>query len=86
MCYIVHMKKISIRDLHLKTGEWVRRAASGDRLVVTDRGRPIASLSEFREDDFGTPYSERRILPEFDALEVVSGDSTRYVSEDRDRG
>jgi prevent-host-death family protein len=80
------MKKISIRDLHIKTGELVRRAASGDRFVVTDRGRPIASLTEFKEDDMGTPYSKRRTLPEFEALDVVSGDSTRHVSEDRDRG
>ncbi len=86
MCYIVHMRKISIRDLHIKTGEWVRRAASGDRFVVTDRGRPIASLSEFKEEDLGTPFSQRRLLPEFEALPGISGDSTRYVSEDRDRG
>jgi len=86
MCYNVHMITISIRELHIKTGEWVRRAASGDRFVVTDRGRPIASLSEYNEEEFGTPFSQRRLLPEFEALPVDSGDSTRYVSEDRDRG
>ena len=85
MCYNVHMKTISIRDLHIKTGEWIRRAASGERVVVTDRGRPIASLTSIKEGDFGTPYSERELLLEFEALPEVSGDSTRYLSEDRER-
>lgn len=86
MCYIVHMKRITIRDLHIKTGEWVRRAASGDKVIVTDRGRPIASLTALDENAIGTPFSRRRTLPEFETLPRVSGDSTRYVSEDRERG
>ena len=85
MCYNVHMKTISIRDLHIKTGEWIRRAACGERVVVTDRGRPIASLTSIKEGDFGTPYSERELLLEFEALPEVSGDSTRDLSEDRER-
>ena len=71
------MEHIGIRDLHLKTGEWVRRAALGEGVVITDRVRP---------DDLSTPFSRRRTLPEFDALPVVPGDAARYVSEDRDRG
>ena len=85
MCYNVHMETISIRDLHIKTGEWIRRAASGERIVVTDRGRPIASLASIKKGDFGTPYSERKMLRKFEALPEVSGDSTRSVSKDRDR-
>jgi len=38
------MRKITIRDLHIKTGEWVRKAASGDTVVITDRGQPVAPL------------------------------------------
>jgi prevent-host-death family protein len=38
------MEKISIRDLHFKTGEWVRKAAAGEGVVITDRGRPVATL------------------------------------------
>ena len=39
VCHNVHMKTISIRELHLKTGRWVRHAASRGPIVVTDRGR-----------------------------------------------
>ena len=80
------MEHIGIRDLHLKTGEWVRRAALGEGVVITDHGRPLASLIPVRPDDLSTPFSGRRTLPEFDALPVVPGESARHVSEDRDRG
>jgi prevent-host-death family protein len=47
MCHNVHMKTISIRELHLKTGQWVRHAASRGPIVVTDRGRRVAALQPF---------------------------------------
>jgi hypothetical protein len=34
---LLHTKTISIRELHLKTGRWVRHAASRGPIVVTDR-------------------------------------------------
>ena len=69
----------------MKTGEWVRRAARGEGVVITERGRPVASLIPFHEGHAGCSFRERQVLPEFDALPVVSGDATGYVSEDRDR-
>ena len=69
----------------MKTGEWVRRVARGEGVVITERGRPVASLIPFREGDAGRSFRERLVLPEFDALPIVSGDSTSFVSEDRDR-
>ena len=86
MTHIVHMKYIGIRELHLKTGEWVRSAALGEGVVVTERGRPVASLIPVRPGDLSTPFGQRGTLPEFDALPPVSGDSSVYVSEERDRG
>ncbi len=80
------MKKITIRELHIKTGEWVRRAASGDDVVITDRGRPIATLAALDERNFGASFVNRKTLPEFEALPTITGDSSRYVAEDRDRG
>ena len=79
------MEQIGIRDLHLKTGDWVRRAARGEGVVVTERGRPVASLVPYAPDASGRSFSDRRVLPEFDALPSVPGDAIGYVSEDRDR-
>ena len=79
------MDQIGIRDLHLKTGEWVRRAARGEGVVITERGRPVASLIPFAPDTPGRLFRDRHVLPEFDALPSVPGDAAVYVSEDRDR-
>lgn len=79
------MGRIGIRDLHLKTGEWVRRAARGEGVVITERGQPVASLVPFAPDTPGRSFRDRRVLPEFDALPCVPGDAAVYVSEDRDR-
>ena len=79
------MERIGIRDLHMKTGEWVRRAARGEGVIVTERGRPVASLVPFREREAGRSFRDRVLLPEFEALPAVPGDSTADVSADRDR-
>ena len=86
MIHLVHMKRIGIRELHLKTGELVRSAALGEGVVITDRGRPVASLLPVHPGDLSTPFRQRRTLPEFETLPLVAGDSGVYVSEDRDRG
>ena len=59
MCHNVHMKTISIRELHLKTGQWVRHAASRGALVVTDRGRRVAALQPFDASVTGRPLPNR---------------------------
>lgn len=79
------MKQIRIRDLHIKTGEWVRKAARGEGVVITERGRPMASLIPFDEGSLSRSFRDRRTLPEFDALPDVSGEAAVYISEDRDR-
>ena len=69
----------------MDTGKWVRRAARGEDVVITERGRPVASLIPFGEGHAARRFRERRVLPEFDALPEVSGDAAAYVSDDRDR-
>ena len=59
MCHNVHMKTISIRELHLKTGQWVRHAASRGPIVVTDRGRRVAALQPFDASVTGRPLPNR---------------------------
>lgn len=80
------MERIGTRDLRMKTGEWVRRTARGEGVVVTERGRPVASPAPSREGDAVRSFRDRRVLPAFDALPAVAGDSTVDVSDDRDRG
>lgn len=62
MCHIVHMKTISIRELHLETGRWVRHAAGRGPVVVTDRGRRVAALQPFDASEAGRPLPNREAV------------------------
>ena len=78
----MHMKTISIRELHLKTGWWVRHAASRGPIVVTDRGRRVAALQPFDAS------VTRRPLPNREAAirkrSKIPVDSVVYQSELRE--
>ena len=83
------MKTISLRELHAKTGSWVRKAARLGAVLVTDRGIPIARIEPVAQGTAGNPFLRRRILPEYAALKgTLAGgsDSTSIVGADRDRG
>ncbi len=82
-------KEISIRDLHERTGSLVREAAAGHyAVIITDRGRPVATITPYVETKPRGRFSERVILPAFAKTErlLIAGDSTLGISEDRDRG
>jgi prevent-host-death family protein len=83
------MKRISIRELHEKTGLLVREARRLGGLIVTDRGTPVARIEPVESRAPVNPFSARKLLPAYAKL-LLSGklgtgtDSTRIVSEDRD--
>ena len=81
--HCAHMTTITIRELHMKTGQWVRAAARGKRgLLVLDRGRPAARLLP-AEEEAGVEFSERKLVRGFDRLPELSVDSARLLEEDR---
>ena len=41
---MTHMATVGIRELQQNAGPIVARAAAGETIVVTDRGRPVARL------------------------------------------
>jgi prevent-host-death family protein len=82
MCHNVHMKTISIRELHLKTGQWVRHVASRGPIVVTDRGRRVAALQPFDASVTGRPLPNREAA--IRKRSKVPVDSAVYVSELRE--
>ncbi len=81
--HCAHMTTITIRELHMKTGQWVRAAARGKRgLLVLDRGRPAARLVP-ADDEAGIDFSQRKLVRGFDRLPELSVDSARLLEEDR---
>jgi prevent-host-death family protein len=83
------MKRVSIRELHEKTGSLVREARRLGGLIVTERGAPIARIEPVDAGTRVNPFRDRKLLPGYARL-VRSGklgrgiDSARIVSEDRD--
>jgi antitoxin (DNA-binding transcriptional repressor) of toxin-antitoxin stability system len=82
------MKTISIRELHERTGAWVRKAVELGAITVTDRGRPLVRLEAVSDARSVNPFRERRLRPGYARLRGRLGrgtDSTAIISEDRDR-
>lgn len=84
------MKTISIRELHEKTGEYVRKAADVGEIYITDRGKTVAKLVPQQEASQSPYFARRKLTPAFRKLmktgKLRGGtDSTRIVSDDRDR-
>jgi antitoxin (DNA-binding transcriptional repressor) of toxin-antitoxin stability system len=82
MDHNLHMKTISIREMHLETGRWVRHAASRGPIVVTDRGRPVGTLQPFFAPVTGRPLPNREAAVR--QRSKVPVDSAVYLSELRE--
>jgi antitoxin (DNA-binding transcriptional repressor) of toxin-antitoxin stability system len=82
-----HMKTITIRELHEQTGRWVRKASAGE-VYVTERGRLIAKIVPASplpaKPFFANPRFTRAYLAQRKSLRGGT-DSTKIISEDRDR-
>jgi len=76
-----HVKKASIRDLHIRTSELVREASEGAVILIERRGEAVAELRPISRK------TSRRRIPDLRALwqrlPWVSGDSGRFLEEDR---
>lgn len=80
------MKTISIRELHERTGAWVRKAAELGSITVTERGRSIVRLEAVEGRGRENPFLARKLRPGYKRLmgKLTGGtDSVTIVSEGR---
>jgi len=82
------MKTISIRQLHEKTGQWVRLVRRHGEIVITDRGQAIARITPEASGLERPGFARRVLLPAFRKLASTGKlsrgtDSTVGISEDR---
>lgn len=74
------VRTITIRELHRNTVKLVR-AAAHEKIIITDRSRPVALLEKPDGPDLvGRPFPKRDIRK----MPKSNVDSTIYVSQDRD--
>jgi antitoxin (DNA-binding transcriptional repressor) of toxin-antitoxin stability system len=82
------MKDISIRELHRKTGSWVRSARKYGSILVRDRNIPIATITPITEEPAVNRFERWKPLRKFSpALDRPVGGTPveDLVSDDRDR-
>jgi len=83
------MKEISVRELHARTGHWLREAAHHGEIQVTSNGKRIAKITP-SSPSRGVPYfARRKELPGFKKAtaekKFMGGtDLTKALSEDRE--
>jgi prevent-host-death family protein len=56
------VKTISIKDLHDKTGHWLRRVKAEGEVIVTERGNPVARMLPPARPPAGNPFAKRKLL------------------------
>ena len=86
-----HMKTVSIRQLHARTGALVREPSHQGEIRVTDRGRVVAKIVP-QTEPAQIPYFARRryisarvkTLIQNGRLGRAGTDSTTAISEDRE--
>jgi prevent-host-death family protein len=81
------MKTISIKELHERTGEWLRRVRVEGELIVTERGTPIARMLPPAPPAARSPLAKRRLLRGVARLihrPVGGPDSAEVISDMRD--
>jgi antitoxin (DNA-binding transcriptional repressor) of toxin-antitoxin stability system len=80
------MKTITIRELHEKTGQWIRKASAGD-VYVTERGRLVAKIVRAAPPPakpfFANPSFTRAFLAQRKYLRGGTN-STLAISDERD--
>jgi len=82
------MKTMTIEELDEKTGQWLREAARQEQVVVTDHGRPLATVSRYsasRQPAAISGFRNRVLLPQYEAImnKPVGGtDSAEMISQD----
>jgi|HubBroStandDraft_4_1064222.scaffolds.fasta_scaffold461812_1 prevent-host-death family protein len=82
------MRKASIHDLGAHASELVREAADGEVIVIEQDGQPVAELRPLSQPQLDQPHKK----PDFGDMSrfwndfpQLTGDSTQFISEDRDR-
>ena len=81
------MKTITIRELHHKTGEWIRRAARFGEIHVSERGKTIAKIVPHSTAARVPYFARRKLSPQFKrVMDRLRGgtDSAQIISEERD--
>ena len=83
-----HMRRTSVRDLHINTSALVREAAEGGIIVIERRGEPVAELRPLSQTPRVSAAKKARMFASMQKLwrsMPTIPDSAKIIEEDRDR-
>jgi len=65
--------QIPIRELHARTGHYVRLASQDTEVIITENGKPAARISplQLAEPSARTLGERRKLLPAFEAAFIA---------------
>jgi prevent-host-death family protein len=72
------MERIGVRELRQHASRYLALVARGERVEVTDRGRPVAMLVPVRGTDWEDLLASQRILPPQDDTDVTDEHPADY--------
>lgn len=79
------MKKVSLRDLHMRTGALVKEASEGEVIIIQKRGVDVAELVSTKTLTAAEVFRERERSGYFKKMRKTKGEPSRFISEDRVR-
>jgi prevent-host-death family protein len=65
------MERIGIRELRQNASRYLALVARGERVEITDRGRPVAILVPLRGERWEELLATGRVMPPSDAIDVA---------------
>lgn len=77
------MRRAGIREVRQNLSALLEEVRRGVEVVITDRGRPIATLCPYDPSRLGKPLPDRR--KRIRKRSKIAIDSAEFVSEMRDR-
>ena len=77
------MRKAGVREVRQNLSALLEVVRKGEEVVITDRGRPVATLCPFDPSRVNKPLPDRR--QKIRKRSKITVDSAVYVSEMRDR-
>jgi prevent-host-death family protein len=72
------MQRIGVRELRQHASRYLALVARGERIEVTDRGKPVAMLVPVRASVWGDLLASGRISPPEDDLDVADEEPVDY--------
>jgi prevent-host-death family protein len=77
------MKKVSLRDLHMRTSALVKEVADGEVIIIQKRGVDVAELVPIENLTTAEVFRERERSGYFKKLRRTKSELSRFISEGR---